>query len=71
MPKKVDEPQKKVKESEKSKDFDCGICGNVSRTKPAKELHMKRKHYAKTNQYTPNPTNQKVWYTWLARQLQG
>ena len=42
MPKKVDEPQKNVEEEEKSKDFPCGICENVSRTKSSMELHMKK-----------------------------
>ena len=49
MPKKVDEPLKKVKEEKKSKDFSSGICENVSRTKSAKELRMKRKHNDKFN----------------------
>ena len=66
MPKKVDEPQKKVEEDEKSKDFPCWICENVFRTKSAKELHMKRKHNDKTIQYTPSPTNRKVGFTWFA-----
>ena len=60
MHKKADEPQKKVEEKEKNKDFPCGVCENVSRTKSAKELIMKRKHNDKTIQYTPSPTNRKV-----------
>ena len=52
MPKKVEEPQKKVEEEEKSKDFSCGIYEIVSRVKFAKELHVKRKHNDKTIKYT-------------------
>ena len=48
MPKKVDDPQEKVEEEEKGKEFPCEICENVPRTKSAKELHMKRKHNDKT-----------------------
>ena len=66
MPKKVDEPQKKVEEEEKSKDFPRGICENVSRNKSDKELHMKRKHNDKTTQYIPSPHDRKVGYTWFA-----
>ena len=51
MSKKEDEPEKNVEEEEKNKDFPCGICEIVSRSKSAKELHMK-KHNDKTIQYT-------------------
>ena len=57
MPKKVDEPQKKVEEDKQNKNFPCGICENVSRTKSAKELHMKRIYNDKTIEYTPSPSN--------------
>ena len=40
--KKVDEPQKMVKE-EKSKDFSCWICENVPSTKSAKVLTYEKK----------------------------
>ena len=43
MHKKVDKPQKKVEEEEKSKDFSCWICENVSSTKSAKELPYEKK----------------------------
>ena len=46
----------------KNEDFPCGISEIVSRTKSAKELHMK-KHNDKTSQYTPSPTNTKIDYT--------
>ena len=57
MPKKVDKPQKKVEEEEKNKDCPCWICENVSRTKSAKKLLMKRKHNDNTSQYTKFPSN--------------
>jgi len=41
--KKVDKPQKKVEEEEKSKGFSCWICENVSSTKSAKELTYEKK----------------------------
>ena len=41
--KKVDKSQKKVEEEEKSKDFYCWICKNVSSTKSAKELTYEKK----------------------------
>ena len=34
--------KKKVDVEEKIKDFFCGICENVSRTKYDKKLHMKK-----------------------------
>ena len=66
MPKKIDEPQEKVEEEVKNKDFLRGIYENVSRTKSAKELNMKRKYNDKTIQYTPSPTNRKVGYSLFA-----
>ena len=41
--KKVDNPQKKVEEEEKGKDFSCWICENVSSTKSVKELTHEKK----------------------------
>ena len=41
--KKVNEPQKMVEEEEKSKDFTCQICENMSSTKSAKELTYEKK----------------------------
>ena len=41
--KKVDEPQKMVKEEEKNKKVSCWICENVSSTKSAKELTYEKK----------------------------
>ena len=55
--KTVDDTKKKVE------DFPCGLCENKSRTKSAKELHMKRKHNDKSIQYTPSPSNRKIGYT--------
>ena len=44
VPKKVCEPQKKIeKEKKKGNHFPCGIYENVSGTKSAKKLHMKKK----------------------------
>ena len=43
MHKNVDEPQKKVEEEEKIKDFPSWIYKNLSKTKLAKELHIERK----------------------------
>ena len=61
----LNEPLIKVEEV-KGKDFPCEWCDNISRTKSAKELHMKRNHNDKTIQYTPSPTNRKVGYTWFS-----
>ena len=58
--------RKRLKNKKKNQDFPCGIFENVSRTKSAKELNMKRKHNGKTIQYTPSPTNRKVGYIWFA-----
>ena len=43
MHEKVDKLKKKVEEEEKSKDFSCWICENVSSTKSAKELTYEKK----------------------------
>ena len=58
--------RKRLNKKKKSKDFPCGICENVSQTKSAKQLHEKTNHNKKTIQYTLNPINWQVGYTWLA-----
>ena len=56
----------KVGKEEKNNNFPSGECSNISRTKLAMELHMKRKHNDKTIQYTPSPLNKKVSLTWFS-----
>ena len=62
----VESEEIKVGKEEKNKNFPCDECSNISRTKLAMELHMKRQHNDKRIQYTPSPLNKKAGITWFS-----